>query len=143
MSAACAAGAPVAQRQEPYCPSATESVQAYYERVNTKGTRDLAALASNSEAAAAALSSCAHKGAAGTSLENDRLRIRSADALFIAAEARFILGQKDARMADLRALLDIVSRTDSRARTQSNERVYQEARLLLKFTRSFIAGARA
>lgn len=129
--------------QERYCESANAAIQAYYEQLNIRGTKDLGAIALKSEAAARALVSCARKGVAGSTIENDRLYIRAADALFIAAEARRRLGQNDARGEDLQAIVHVVQRIDSIARTSSNEPLYREARLLLRFTRHFIARTRA
>jgi hypothetical protein len=130
------------QHEEPYCSSAASAVQAFYDQLNRRGAKDLTSIAATSEAAAVALVSCTHKGAA-TVLENDRLRIRAADALFIAAEARHRLGQNDARAADLRAVINVVSRVNSGARVRSNERLYREARLLLRFARHFASSAQS
>jgi hypothetical protein len=99
---------------ERYCQPANAAIQEYYAQLNLKGVRDLALLAAKSEAAAAALVSCARRGAAGSTVENDRLYIRAADALFIAAEARHRLAQNDARMVDLETVVQARSRCSLR-----------------------------
>jgi len=128
--------------QERYCQPANAAVVEFYAQVNVKGVKNLALLAAKAEAAATALVLCARRGAAGSTVENDRLYIRAADALFIAAEARHRLGQNEARMGELQTIVQVISRVDSKARTRSNERLYREARLLLRFTRHFAAEAR-
>lgn len=128
---------------EPFCAPAQTDVVNYYAELQKTGGRDYANLATAAERAAWALSACARRHAAPTTLENDRLYIRAADALFIASEARHHLGQSDGRFLDLRAVLKFVSSVDSRARTRSSSSMYREARLLQRFARSFVAGARS
>jgi len=128
---------------EPFCTAGKTDVVTYYAALQKTGGRDYAELAAAAERAGFALGACARQHAAPTALENDRLYIRAADALFIASEARHHLGQSDARLIDLTSVLNLVSRVDSRARTRSSTSVYREARLLQRFARNFVAGARS
>jgi hypothetical protein len=128
---------------EPFCATAQTDVVTYYAELQKTGGRNYGNLASAAERAASDLSACANQHTAPTTLENDRLYIRAADASFVASEARHRLGQTDARLVDLRTVLKLVSSVDSRARTRSNTSMYREARLLQRFARSFVAGAQS
>jgi hypothetical protein len=127
---------------EPFCAAAQTDVVTYYAELQKTGGRNYNNLASAAERAASDLSACARQHTAPTMLENDRLYIRAADASFVASEARHHLGQNDGRLADLRAVLKLVSFVDSRARTRSNTSIYREARLLQRFARPYMSDMR-
>jgi hypothetical protein len=126
---------------EKYCISGSEVLSSFYGELNAGATKDMQRLANKAEAAAHALRACAENKAADSRVETDRLRVRAADALFIAAEAHRRLRHSTERITDLRAVVRLMGNLDSRARVNSNENLYQEARLLLRFTRHFLKGA--
>lgn len=114
---------------ERFCPDATAAVSAFYGELNAGKAKDMMRLADKGELAAVELRGCAQQSRGDSRIENDILRIRAADALFIAAEARSRLRQHDLQKADLRAVLALIRDLDETARN-SNEHVYREARLL-------------
>ncbi|MDP9025804.1 MAG: hypothetical protein M3N13_10575 [Candidatus Eremiobacteraeota bacterium] len=127
--------------REKYCFSGRRAVEAFHLELDARSAKDMQRLANKAEAAATSLDACARNAEAPSSIENDRLRVRAADALFIAAEAHRRIGQVQQRIADLRGVLDLIGDVDSRARVRSNERLYQEAQLLQRYSRHFLVGA--
>ena len=127
-------------RQE-RCISGRQTIARFYSELNARASKDLQRLADKAEAAATSLEACSRYLPMGDDrIERDRLRVRAADALFIAAEARRRLGQVSQQVDDLQTVLEILARLDSQDRTRSTSTLYQEARLLQAYSRHFLAG---
>lgn len=133
----------VADREAPetHCASERPTVPTFYAELNAGAARDIKRLAEKGEAAAAVLISCADSNTTAPAIDRDRLRVRAADALFIAAEARSRVAQHRRQVLDLNRVVRLVTELDPAGRS-SNEHLYQEARLLQRFCERIIAKAR-
>lgn len=118
---------------ETYCPSGQASVTAFHAELNAGAGKDMTRLATKAEFAAQDLISCAKTDLSAPVIERDRLRVRAADALFIAAVARYRISQPRREVADLTRVLQLIADLDPMSRT-SNEHLYQESRLLQRLS---------
>lgn len=126
--------------RETNCPSARLTVTAFYAELDAGPAKSMVRVANKGEAAAAALSSCADGNATLPMIARDRLRVRAADAFFIAAEARARMEQHRSQVTDLTRVLRLVVTLDLAART-SEQHAYREARLLQRFAERILGKA--
>jgi hypothetical protein len=135
-----AAAADSTDTRDSNCPSARLTVTAFYAELDAGAAKSMARVANKGEAAAAALSSCADGNATLPVIARDRLRVRAADAFFIAAEARARMEQHRPQATDLTRVLRLVATLDPAART-SDQHLYREARLLQRFAERILGKA--
>ncbi|HEV2644535.1 MAG TPA: hypothetical protein VGT98_17615, partial [Candidatus Elarobacter sp.] len=126
--------------REQHCPSAQLPVASFHAELNAGSSKDMKRLARKAEVAAGVLISCADSDAAAAVIDRDRLRVRAADALFIAAVARYRTLQHRQEVTDLKRVLRLISNLNTAALT-SNEHTYQEARLLRRFSERILGNA--
>jgi hypothetical protein len=119
--------------RERYCPSAQPTVTAFHAELNAGAAKDMTRLGDKAEDAARVLISCANNNTTLMVIDRDRLRMRAADALFIAAVARYRTGQTRREVTDLNRVLRLVADLGPVALT-SNEHLYQEARILQRYS---------
>ena len=117
-------------------------MSAFHAELNAGSAKDMNRLADKAEAAAIMLVSCANANNTAAVIEKDRLRVRAADALFIAAVAPYRTGQHRREVTALNRVLRLVGSLDAAALT-SNEHLYQEARLLRRFSERILGKAQS
>jgi len=126
--------------RERNCTSAQPAVLAFHAELNAGAAIDMTRLAEKAEAAARVLIACANNNVTAAVIDRDRLRMRAADALFIAAVARSRTAQTRREVTDLNRVLRLVADLGPSAST-SNEHPYQEARLLQRYSERILGKA--